>query len=200
MQSFWDFSYIDGDHVEHWEDPDPGRTIDHLHAAGWLPSAGRAVDVGCGGGLDALQLATHGLDVIGLDNSVGALHVAVTRGARRPALTRRVIWCRSSVLVMPLATASVDLVHDRGCFHCLDEAATRRRYATEVHRVLRAGGRWIVTGARIDDDERGVTAVDGRAIERFFPKRSWTVEHVEQLDLVAPAGSLPACRAVLGRN
>lgn len=193
MQTFWDHSFLDGEHVRHWEDPAPGRSLDELRTAGLLPSGQRALDLGCGGGLEALHLVALGCRVLGVDTSVAALHVAAARTP--PGASVR--WCRASALALPVAPESLDLVHDRGCLHCLDEPATRRRYAAEVVRVLRPGGRFVVTGSRIDDDERGLSAVDSKTLDRHFPVDAWTRLAVEEVVLDAPAGPLPALRAVL---
>jgi ubiquinone/menaquinone biosynthesis C-methylase UbiE len=52
-------------------------------------------------------------------------------------------FVQADVLQLPFSQASFDVVLDRGFFHYL-QAAHRRRYATEVQRVLRADGRFLL--------------------------------------------------------
>lgn len=51
-------------------------------------------------------------------------------------------FVQADVLELPFAQAGFDVVLDRGCFHYL-RAADWPRYAVEVRRVLRPGGRFL---------------------------------------------------------
>jgi SAM-dependent methyltransferase len=68
---------------------------------------GRALDVGCGEGADALWLAARGWEVTGVDISSVALGRAVEEAAARGL---SVTWQRADLLVSPPAMSSYELV------------------------------------------------------------------------------------------
>ncbi|MEM9596544.1 MAG: methyltransferase domain-containing protein [Acidobacteriota bacterium] len=199
MRQLWDDAYREGEHAEHWEDPEPPQYLSELVRRSGLTPGARCLDLGCGGGLEALHLAGLGLRVVGLDLSPAALAVARGRGggaASPPASPP--FWVTASALAVPLATESVDLVHDRGCFHLFEEPGTRHRYAAEVARVLAPGrGRLLLLGAAEDDEERGLVGVDGEAVDRFFEPLGFRIEILEPLTLRAPAGDVAGTLALL---
>jgi SAM-dependent methyltransferase len=133
----------------------------------WLPGSGRAVDVGCGLGSEAGYLASVGWQVAGVDLS----EVAVARAAGGhdgPA------FLRADVRQLPFGRHSVDAALDRGCFHYL-AAGDRPRYADELGRVLRPGGKLLLraslraAGVRNDIDEA--------VIRDTFA--GWQIEHMQ---------------------
>src|SRR5580698_6461296 len=73
----WDARYSEGDGAK-WSGRPNGRLV--VEAAGLTP--GRALDVGCGEGADAIWLALHGWTVTGIDVS----EVAVGRARAAAAL------------------------------------------------------------------------------------------------------------------
>ena len=85
------------------------------------PPYGRALDLGCGTGLQTVELARRGWDAVGIDNVPRAIHQA-----RRRSATGSVTFVLGDVT--NLAGAGVgdgfDLFVDRGCFQGLDD--TRR--------------------------------------------------------------------------
>jgi SAM-dependent methyltransferase len=104
---------------------------------GWLGDPRRILDLGCGLGTELGHLANHGVALtVGVDRSIAAL----TRARR---LHPAVEFVQADVLRLPFAQAGFDVVLDRGCFHYLP-AADRPRYAAEVERVLRPGGRFLL--------------------------------------------------------
>ncbi len=54
-----------------------------VEQAAWLPRSGRALDVACGSGRNALFLADRGLEVVGLDRDEEALDRAAERARAR---------------------------------------------------------------------------------------------------------------------
>src|SRR3954463_7895162 len=70
-------------------------------------SPGRALDIGCGEGADAIWLARRGWTVTAVDNS----HVAVGRaGEAAERAGAAVHWVRGDALQTPLPARSFDLV------------------------------------------------------------------------------------------
>lgn len=108
--------------------------------AEWLSqnkiAPGRAIDLGCGHGRNAIHLAQQGFAVEGVDYSESALAWArerVLEAGVPVALTRR------SVFDLELMDASYDLVYDSGCFHHI-APHRRQRYVELVTRALKPGG------------------------------------------------------------
>jgi SAM-dependent methyltransferase len=100
----WDGFYTgDGDDRPHWSGaPNPALVVE---AAGLLP--GRALDVGCGEGADAVWLAARGWQVTAIDPSEVALGRA--RSAADAAGVE-VTWVRAGLLDLAGDDAGFDLV------------------------------------------------------------------------------------------
>lgn len=90
---------------QHWHDaPDTDPAADIglppnpyvAHLAADLP-AGTALDAGCGTGVEALELAAHGWNVVGADVSSAALATAVRRAAAR-TLPGNVAWIEADLV------------------------------------------------------------------------------------------------------
>lgn len=135
---------------------------------GWLPSSGRALDVGCGLGVEAGYLAAAGWQVAGIDLSQVAL-------ARAAAGHGGAAFMRADVRRLPFHRHCFDAALDRGCFHYL-APQDRPRYADELRRVLRPGAGLLLraslraAGVRNDIDE----AVIGHTFA------AWQIEHMQR--------------------
>jgi SAM-dependent methyltransferase len=114
-----------------WErggvDQDLAQFLDEEERAR-APTYGRALDLGCGTGLQTVELARRGWDTVGIDN----VPKAIDRARRRPA-TGSVRFALGDVT--DLADAEIgegfSLFVDRGCFHGLDDPQ-RRKVARDV--------------------------------------------------------------------
>ena len=117
---------------------------------------GRALDLGCGTGTNAIYLAQHGFEVTGVDISGRAIALA-KRKVRSAQLTDRVRLERGDVTLMRRwATGhSIDFAYDIGCFHNLESEA-RRRYVTALTAVLKPGAVYMVYAFEPSTDRRGV--------------------------------------------
>lgn len=101
---------------------------------------GRALEIGCGTGTNALFLASLGYEVVGVDLAPRAVARARARAAEAGVA---VVFQEADVLVDPLPGGPYDLVFDRGCLHVFDEAAERARFAEVVAGALAPGGQWL---------------------------------------------------------
>jgi SAM-dependent methyltransferase len=120
--------------VKPWErggvDRDLARFLD-LEEQTRTPPYGRALDLGCGTGLQTIELARRGWNAVGVDNVPRAIHQA-----RRRSATGSVRFVLGDV--SNLAGAGVgdgfDLFVDRGCFQGLDDTQreTVARAVTDV--------------------------------------------------------------------
>jgi SAM-dependent methyltransferase len=98
---------------------------------------GRTLEVGCGTGTNAVFLAQHGFEVVGVDISQLAVESARAKGNER---------CRFEAIDFLKETppgGPFEFVFDRGCFHTFDEDHERARFAENVAAALVDGGIWL---------------------------------------------------------
>lgn len=103
-------------------------------------AAGTALDLGCGTGTNALYMAVHGWQVVGVDYAPQAVRLA-RRKARSQNLAARFYW--GSVTQLPMLKSTFDLLLDIGCFHGLDEVG-RAKYAAELVRLSQPGTLYLL--------------------------------------------------------
>ena len=107
------------------------------------PPAGRALDLGCGTGTNALYLARHGWEVVGVDFS----HLAIAEAQRKgkAAAVTGVSFHRANVTALSSAgiTGFFDFVLDIGCFHGV-VLSQREAYVREVSAHTQAGAMMMI--------------------------------------------------------
>ena len=133
----WDKHYDEDDLP--WETGMPDQALINL-VTGWPNIQGKALDIGCGTGNNAVWLAEHGFEVTALDISTSAIALAEQRRAERGVDIRLLA---ADFLTCELDTGAFDLVFDRGCFHCLPGEDARRRYVAKVAACLKPEGIWL---------------------------------------------------------
>jgi 2-polyprenyl-6-hydroxyphenyl methylase / 3-demethylubiquinone-9 3-methyltransferase len=104
---------------------------EHLHDA-FAGRPGRVLDVGCGGGLIANDLARRGHAVVGVDIAPEALEVAARHDA-----TGRARWVRADARELPFDNASFDAVC---AMDFLEHVEPIDGVLREASRVLAPGG------------------------------------------------------------
>jgi cyclopropane fatty-acyl-phospholipid synthase-like methyltransferase len=110
----------------------------------------RVLDLGCGNGRPALQLARRrGVEVIGITNSEHHLAQAVDRSRRT---TDRVAFQLADAMDLPFPPASFDAVLAIESVSLMPEP---QRAFRQVARVLRPGGRLVLAGAVLSSPARG---------------------------------------------
>ncbi|MFF5976769.1 class I SAM-dependent methyltransferase [Streptomyces sp. NPDC012769] len=118
--------------------------VGHLDQ-GLIPTAGRALDLGCGPGRNALHLAARGFRVDAVDLSTGALTWARER-ADEAGLDVR--FLHGDVFALDregrLDGGPYDLIYDSGCFHHLPPHR-RATYLALLTRHLAPGGHFALT-------------------------------------------------------
>ena len=100
---------------------------------------GRAVDIGCGTGTNAVTMAQRGWQVLGIDFSYLAIKRARQR-ARHAGV--EVVFRRADIARLKL-DGPFDLVLDIGCFHSLTES-DRERHIAMISDALRPGGTFLL--------------------------------------------------------
>ena len=132
----WDQRYVDGPLPWDTGRPDvhlPGVVKEHI------TNPGKALEIGCGTGTNAIWLAQHGFDVTGLDLSQTAVKRAKAKCAEAG------IDCHlfaADFLVEQVPDPPFQFVYDRGCFHVFQSPEERTRYASRVRDLLEPEGIW----------------------------------------------------------
>jgi SAM-dependent methyltransferase len=109
---------------------------------------GRALDLGCGAGRNAVPLARMGWDVVGIDLSPPMLDAAVKR-SHDEGLDDRVQWVLARMDAIPERDASVDLVIAHGIWNLARSGAEFRKALAEAARVSKPGaGLFVFTFSR----------------------------------------------------
>jgi SAM-dependent methyltransferase len=158
---FWDSP----ENVERFAAREPDLRLMELIRDFPVPSKIRALDLGCAAGRNTVLLAEQGFDVEALDASPAM--VAKTRERISAILGAREADWRVRVGRMddlsPYVDSSYDLVVALGLYHCAQSRAEWGRALSETARVLKPGGRLLVSVFTPETDltGRGIRAVVG---------------------------------------
>ena len=147
-QEFWDDRYRQRAHI--WSG-NPNRQL--VAVAEALP-AGRALDVGCGEGADAVWLASRGWDVLGVDVSDVALDRARAHAEELDtSVAERLTWRRVDLLATPDLPRDLDLVSVQ--FMHLPEPE-RSRVFRSLATLVGVGGSLLIVAHDPSDLHSGV--------------------------------------------
>lgn len=141
---WWDRFYADRDRAVPFFVAKPDETlVDYLERG--LLTPGRALELGCGPGRNALHLAALGFRVDAVDLSPTAIAWAEERARETPG-GERVRFVQGDAFALPEGElpGPYDLVYDSGCFHHLPPHR-RISYLALIDRVLAPGGRLALT-------------------------------------------------------
>lgn len=132
----WESKYLNDD-LQLFYDAAFRRIVKLLGAK---PGA-QILDAGCGYGYHAVRLARLGLRVVGVDFSEAAL-VEASKRAERDKLGDRVELRHADLLKLPYPDNSFDFIN---CWGVLMHVPELERALTELIRVLRPGGRLVIS-------------------------------------------------------
>ena len=104
--------------------------------------SGRALDLGCGTGTNAVFLAQQGWQVTGVDFSPKALELARDKAQRVGAAVN---FHLGDVSRLDFLREPFDLILDIGCLHGLDRAS-RARYAAQLRRLTHPASKFLLFG------------------------------------------------------
>lgn len=192
----WDEAYSSGSYRKEWEYDHASQELISFVATADLPRGSVALDVGCGAGREAIFLATRKYSVIGIDFSAAAIRIARQRSTAEGVT---IDWHVADVLELPLDAKSVDFVNDRGCFHIVQKRH-RRRFANEIARVLKPGGRMLLRGSAKSSQGGGFVAVTDDEINRCFDRRRFSRGPILPMEMIANVGTLRGNLVVLRRR
>ncbi|MCC9307202.1 class I SAM-dependent methyltransferase [Kitasatospora sp. RB6PN24] len=141
---WWDRFYADRDRgVPFFVAKPDENLVEHLER-GPL-TGGRALDLGCGPGRNALHLAAHGYEVDAVDLSPAALAWAEDRAAGQGAPPRpQARFHQGDIFTVDLPHEQYDLIYDSGCLHHLPPHR-RISYLALLDRRLAPGGHFALT-------------------------------------------------------
>jgi len=171
--SWWDGFYADRAKPVPFFAAWPDENLVEWFAQGRL-GPGRALELGCGNGRNAVYLASQGCRVDAVDFSAGAIGWARERAAAADVCVN--FQCRA-IFDASVRDGSYDLVYDSGCFHHLPPHR-RRDYVELVLRALKPGGGYGLVcfrpegGSGLSDQEvyerRGLAGGLGYSRERLL--------------------------------
>ncbi|MFI5765541.1 class I SAM-dependent methyltransferase [Streptomyces sp. NPDC051563] len=141
--AWWDGFYADRERPVPFFAAKPDENLVSVLDLGLVPAGGRALDLGCGPGRNALHLAARGFEVDAVDLSPTALAWA---GERARAAGARVRFHHGDAFGAAGAglAGPYDLIYDSGCFHHLPPHR-RVSYLALLDRLLAPGGRFALT-------------------------------------------------------
>ena len=122
--SHWDQRYSSGNTP--WDTGLPSQELQRIICEHGI-KPGRAMELGCGTGTNALWLASLGFDVTGIDLSGLAIGKASEKAV---AATPRVKFLEADILNPPDLGGPYDFIFDRGCYHCVRRIDANRFLAT----------------------------------------------------------------------
>ncbi|HTY74345.1 MAG TPA: class I SAM-dependent methyltransferase [Candidatus Nanoarchaeia archaeon] len=191
----WDTAYKNHS-FEHWEFNYPSPELSALVATGSFKKNCKMLDVGCGGGLDAIFLAQSRFNVIGVDISPTALKIAKRRAKKANV---KVDWRLGNILDLPVENESIDFVTDRGLFHVVEDK-NRQTYSSEVHRVLKLHGRLLIRGASKESSTGDrFNPVTEEAMKKYFSS-TFKIGPVLPLPLFSTVGVMDGRIVVLRKT
>jgi cyclopropane fatty-acyl-phospholipid synthase-like methyltransferase len=129
--------------------------------------SGRALDIGCGTGTNAITLAEHGWQVTGLDFSGQAI-ARSRRKARSKSL--QIEFIQGDVNALNDLRGTFDLCLDIGCYHSLP-LVTQAAYADQLARLTTAGGTILMYSFLHSDDEDYPSWPSEERLEQQFRER-----------------------------
>jgi len=184
---YWENAYENGEY-KHWEFSYPSPELIALAAANIPQRNARVIEVGSGGGIDAIFMAQCGFNVTGIDTSCAALKIAEKRAKKAHI---EVNWLRGSVLELPIEDSSIDFISDRGLFHLIEDC-DRPRYASEFFRVLKNRGQALIRGASGKSPHDQFNPVTEEAIDRYFSHSKFKKGPVLPIPLFSVEGFMDA--------
>ncbi|SMC22606.1 Methyltransferase domain-containing protein [Desulfacinum hydrothermale DSM 13146] len=128
---------------------------------------GRALDLGCGTGTNAITLARHGWDVTGVDFAPEAIEAARRKAARAGV---GVTFHVSDVTDLSMLKGPFDYVLDIGCLFILNDEK-RRQYARNLDRLTAPGGCYMLYAWMPRPWRGGVWGISPQEVEALIGDR-----------------------------
>jgi methyl halide transferase len=134
----WDERYLKGDMP--WETGNASTELQRAVQDERVAPC-RAIDLGCGTGVNSVWLAQQGFDVVGVDLSSAAIEHARRRGKEAGVAVQ---FITADLLVLPDLGEPFAFFFDRGCYHVFRRGGQEREYVQMVQRLMTPGARGLV--------------------------------------------------------
>lgn len=144
----WNEHYAEG--FLPWDSDEPAPELVAAVESGAI-APGRALEVGCGTGTNAVWLVRRGFDVVAVDIAPLAIERARAKADEAGVEIRFAVH---DFLAAPPEGPPFDLVFDRGVLHTFDEHEARARFARHVGRSLADGGQWLTLAGSTEGGPR----------------------------------------------
>ncbi|MFF0741219.1 class I SAM-dependent methyltransferase [Streptomyces sp. NPDC004111] len=190
---WWDGFYTDRDRPVPFFAAKPDENLVSYLDRGLLAPRGRALDLGCGPGRNALHLAAAGYEVDAVDLSPTAIDWAEDRArGEDPEVRARLRFHRGDAFALvPGDTAATglfggpyDLIHDSGCFHHLPPHR-RIGHLALLERMLAPGGHFSLACFAAGEGGMGCELPDtelyGQAAPRLHGGLAYTPEELRRI-------------------
>lgn len=122
---------------------------------------GKALELGCGPGRNAIYMARNGFHVDAVDQSEEGLGWAKERAKDQRV---QVNFIQSNIFDLEIEEGSYDLVYDSGCFHHIPPHR-RMSYIELVNKALKPGGLFALT-CFVEGGELGGTGISDWEVYR----------------------------------
>lgn len=127
---------------------------------------GRALDLGCGTGTNAITMHSYGWDVIGVDSSYFAIRRALEKTMCQ---AQEVDFRRLDVSRLKGIQGPFNLILDIGCFHSLSSRA-RARYVPRLAQLIHPGGTYLLYTRLADPEEpKDIHPSESDIMQAFSP-------------------------------
>lgn len=174
----------DGSRYKNWK-----QTLDSFDSLDFFPHKGRVLDLGCGNGTVALQMAKKGYEVYGIDVSKEAIDWALEIALKEG---NEVAFSVGSVVDLSrYEDGFFDVVIDSNCLHCI-LGDDREKVLSEVSRVLKRNGLFYLStqcgmrefkGMNVEfNEETRIMTLDG-APYRYFGNPDNVKSEIEGAEL-----------------
>jgi len=153
---------------------------------------GRALDLGCGAGRNAVPIAQLGWSVTGVDLSWPMLAAAAER-ARQERLADRLQLILARMEAIPIASATCDLVIAHGIWNLAGSARELRAAVAEAARVARPGAALFVFTFSRHTLPVDAAPIDGEpfAFTQFSGRPQTFLTEMQLIDLLDAHGFSP---------
>ena len=154
----WQGKYLSGDTP--WDSGLPSRELQRVLAERQL-APGRALELGCGTGTNAIFLARQGFHVTAVDCAPLALERARSKAATAGVT---IDWHEADVQHFGAGFEPFDFIFDRGCYHCCRRVDLAGYLAT-LRNVTRPGTVYLsLSGNANEQTEQGPPRVTEKEI------------------------------------
>jgi SAM-dependent methyltransferase len=177
----WQHKYQTGDTP--WDSGRPSRELQCVLAERQI-TTGRALELGCGTGTNAVFLARRGFHVCAVDCAPLAMERARSKAV---AASVSIDWHEADVQHFGAGLEPFDFVFDRGCYHCC-RRVDLAGYLSTLRNVTRAGSVYLsLSGNANEQTEQGPPRVTEQEI-RTELGALFQIEQLRPFRFVDPGG------------